>query len=68
MYVVEQADKKPFNRAKLFNVGVKEAVMKMEVDKANHCKVTGLKYCLVLHDIDLMPVSFCFQKQKTQNL
>ena len=57
LYVVEQVDKKPFNRAKLFNVGVREGVMKMEMDKAKSCNVTSLKYCLILHDIDLLPVS-----------
>ena len=57
MYVVEQVDEKPFNRAKLFNVGVREGVMKMEMDKAKYCNVTNLKYCLILHDIDLLPVS-----------
>ena len=34
---MEQMDDKPFNRAKLFNVGVKEGVMKMEVEKAQKC-------------------------------
>ena len=57
LYVVEQVDEKPFNRAKLFNVGVREGVMKMEMDKAKSCNVTSLKYCLILHDIDLLPVS-----------
>ena len=59
-------DDKPFNRAKLFNVGVKEGVMKMEVEKAQKCNATSLNYCVILHDIDLIPVinpnpiKFCF--------
>ena len=57
LYVVEQVDEKAFNRAKLFNVGVREGVMKMEMDKAKSCNFTSLKYCLILHDIDLLPVS-----------
>ena len=66
LYVVEQMDDKPFNRAKLFNVGVKEGVMKMEVEKAQKCNATSLNYCVILHDIDLIPVinpnpiKFCF--------
>ena len=63
---MEQMDDKPFNRAKLFNVGVKEGVMKMEVEKAQKCNATSLNYCVILHDIDLIPVinqnqkKFCF--------
>ena len=57
---------KAFNRAKLCNVGVKEGVMKMEVEKAQKCNATSLNYCVILHDIDLIPVinqnpkKFCF--------
>ena len=59
-------DDKPFNRAKLFNVGVKEGVLKMELEKAQKCNATSLNYCVILHDIDLIPVinpnpiKFCF--------
>ena len=56
---MEQVDEKAFNRAKLFNVGVKEGVMRMEMEKAKACNIT-LKYCLILHDIDLIPVSFLY--------
>lgn len=31
--------------------------MKMEMDKAKYCKAAGLKYCLILHDIDLLPIN-----------
>lgn len=37
-----QADEKPFNRGKLFNIGYKEA------KKFNHT-------CFVFHDVDLIP-------------
>lgn len=43
--VVEQSPNKPFNRAKLFNVGFLES-------KAVH----GHTSCLVFHDIDLIPL------------
>jgi len=56
LYVVEQVDEKAFNRAKLFNVGVREGVMRMELEKAKACNIT-LKYCLILHDIDLIPMN-----------
>jgi hypothetical protein len=44
IFVVEQYDSKPFNRAKLFNIGAHYA-MKLDFP------------CLVLHDVDLMPIS-----------
>uniref|UniRef100_A0A182PCQ2 Beta-1,4-N-acetylgalactosaminyltransferase n=1 Tax=Anopheles epiroticus TaxID=199890 RepID=A0A182PCQ2_9DIPT len=44
IFVIEQYDPKPFNRAKLFNIGAMIAV--------------GFDYpCLVLHDVDLMPMN-----------
>lgn len=43
IFVVEQYDQKPFNRAKLFNIG---AVYAMRLEYP----------CLVLHDVDLMPL------------
>ena len=47
--VVEQSSKKPFNRAKLFNIGFIEA--------------SGLKRlsrfdCFIFHDVDLLPLDF----------
>nr|XP_034329667.1 beta-1,4-N-acetylgalactosaminyltransferase bre-4 isoform X1 [Crassostrea gigas] len=42
IYVLKQADEKPFNRGKLFNIGYKEA------KKFNHT-------CFVFHDVDLIP-------------
>lgn len=41
--VVEQTSKRPFNRAKLFNIGFKEA----EKIEDNHC--------YIFHDVDLIP-------------
>lgn len=44
IFVVEQSDRKPFNRAMLFNIGAKVA--------------TSYGYpCLILHDVDLMPLN-----------
>lgn len=43
IYVVEQSEKHLFNRAKLFNIGYKEALR----DK-DYC-------CFIFHDIDLLP-------------
>lgn len=43
IFVIEQFDAKPFNRAKLFNIG----------------SIYATKYdypCLILHDVDLMPM------------
>lgn len=44
IFIVEQFDNKPFNRAKLFNIGAM-AAMKLEFP------------CLVLTDVDLMPMN-----------
>ncbi|XP_043247336.1 beta-1,4-galactosyltransferase 3-like [Amphibalanus amphitrite] len=43
IYVVEQTFRFPFNRGKLLNIGVAEAVAASGVD------------CVVLHDVDLLP-------------
>ncbi|XP_076069653.1 beta-1,4-N-acetylgalactosaminyltransferase bre-4-like isoform X1 [Oratosquilla oratoria] len=43
--VVEQADKKPFNRGKLLNVGFLEAQKMTKID------------CVIFHDVDLLPVN-----------
>ncbi|XP_034487287.1 beta-1,4-galactosyltransferase 2 isoform X1 [Drosophila innubila] len=44
IFVVEQSDRKPFNRAMLFNIGAKIAA--------------SYGYpCLILHDVDLMPLN-----------
>lgn len=45
IYVIEQSDEKPFNRAKLFNVGVEE-INKIEPDIC----------CFIFHDVDLLPL------------
>jgi len=70
LYVIEQMDDKPFNRAKLFNVGVIEAVLKIEKPKSEACakheasssstnstSSSKTHFCLILHDIDLMPLN-----------
>lgn len=43
IYVVEQVDQRPFNRAKLLNIGAAAAM------KAGYP-------CLVMHDVDLLPL------------
>lgn len=43
IFLIEQYDRKPFNRAKLFNIG---SVIAKEYDFP----------CLILHDVDLMPM------------
>lgn len=44
IFVVEQSDNLPFNRAKMLNYGAKIAID------------SGMK-CLILHDVDLLPVN-----------
>ena len=46
IYVIEQLPGKPFNRAKLFNIGFQEAK-----------KLARHKQCLVFHDVDLLPLN-----------
>lgn len=43
IFIVEQDDTRPFNRATLFNVGYAEAVKMREFD------------CFIFHDVDLIP-------------
>ena len=57
IYVIEQDDKLKFNRGKLLNVGVKEAVFKIGESQRIKCHQNVSNYCLVLHDIDLIPES-----------
>lgn len=45
IYVVEQNDSKPFNRAKLFNIGFLES-SKLQPDIC----------CFIFHDVDLLPM------------
>lgn len=44
IFIVEQADQKPFNRAMLFNIG---SIYASQLDFP----------CLILHDVDLMPLN-----------
>lgn len=44
IFIVEQYDQKPFNRAKLFNIG------------SVYAKRLGFP-CLILHDVDLLPMN-----------
>ena len=55
-YVIEQMDGQPINKGMLFNIGVLEGVLKLEKERERVCDLTDMQYCLVLHDIDLIPV------------
>ncbi|KAH7953513.1 hypothetical protein HPB49_009581 [Dermacentor silvarum] len=44
IFIIEQADKSPFNRAKLFNVGFVESTALYDYQ------------CFVFHDVDLLPI------------
>ena len=59
IYIIEQNGnlEEPFNRAKLFNVGVIEGTFQQEIQ--NNHPIDGQEkmcYCLILHDIDTLPV------------
>ena len=59
IYIIEQNGnlEEPFNRAKLFNVGVIEGIFQHEIQ--NNHPIDGQEkmcYCLILHDIDTLPV------------
>lgn len=45
LYIIEQTDSKPFNRAKLFNIGVEEIE-----------KLDPAVCCFIFHDVDLLPL------------
>ncbi|OON15248.1 N-acetyllactosaminide 3-alpha-galactosyltransferase, partial [Opisthorchis viverrini] len=45
IFIVEQADDAPFNRAKLFNVGFVEAIKLFRFG------------CVIFHDVDLVPIN-----------
>lgn len=45
IFIVEQTDERPFNRAKLFNIGFKEA------------EQISSFHCFIFHDVDLLPLN-----------
>ncbi|KAL1139831.1 hypothetical protein AAG570_006808 [Ranatra chinensis] len=45
IFIIEQTNRRPFNRAKLFNVGFKEAE-----------KISDF-HCYIFHDVDLIPTN-----------
>ena len=60
IYIIEQngTETEPFNRAKLFNVGVIEGIFNQEMRR--HHQYLGVKeycFCVILHDVDMLPVS-----------
>ena len=59
IYIIEQSGSQetPFNRAKLFNVGVIEGIYNMEMRSNMHDAERKVCYCVILHDVDMVPVS-----------
>ena len=51
------APKDPFNRAKLFNVGVIEGIFNYEFRYLSEKDLNHMCYCIILHDVDMIPVS-----------
>jgi LysM repeat protein len=54
IFVVDQVDKKKFNRAKLLNVGTVEATKVVPLDKA---VAPGYRFCFIMHDVDMISLS-----------
>ena len=54
IFVIDQVDRKRFNRAKLLNVGATLAAQSIDVEK-----IAGpnRRFCFVFHDVDLLPES-----------
>lgn len=50
LFIIEQADDKPFNRAKLFNIGVEE--INKIYDSTNEDRIC----CYIFHDVDMLPL------------
>ena len=60
IYIIEQhgSMEEPFNRAKLFNVGVIEAIFNHEIRYQLRNEIhQDICYCIILHDVDMLPVS-----------
>ena len=58
VYIIEQygSPEEPFNRAKLFNVGVREGIINYEARNDTNNGRNNESYCLILHDVDTLPV------------
>ena len=59
IYIIEQSGPtdEPFNRAKLFNVGVIEGIFYQEIRNDNLANGSQkVCYCIILHDVDMLPV------------
>ena len=54
--IIEQEDSAKFNRAKLMNVGAKFASLHLQ-EKCNIQKQIDENLCLILHDIDMLPLN-----------
>ena len=54
---MEQDDSYLFNRAKLINIGAKFAVLNHQ----EKCQISSQNLCLIIHDIDMLPVNGSLQ-------
>ena len=54
--IVEQDDSAKFNRAKLMNVGAKFISLHLR-EKCNMPKEIDWNFCLIFHDIDMLPLN-----------
>ena len=60
IYIIEQHSnmEEPFNRGKLFNVGVIEGIFNHEIRyHEKNVLHQDICYCIILHDVDMLPVS-----------
>ena len=60
IYIIEQhgSMEDPFNKATLVNVGVIEGIFNHEIRySVKNERRQGICYCLILHDVDMIPVS-----------
>jgi LysM repeat protein len=54
IFIVDQVDEKPFNRAKLLNAGAVLAAQSIDVAKI---AARNRRFCFIMHDVDLLPES-----------
>jgi hypothetical protein len=54
IFIIDQTDKKKFNRAKLLNVGAHVATKVVPLEKA---VAPGYNFCFVMHDVDMVSMS-----------
>ena len=57
IFVVDQVDDLPFNRAKLLNIGAVEAMRSLPLERKELARNLMDNVCFIFHDVDLHPVS-----------